>query len=340
MPKYLNLLAILTTLVLSRSASAADPPADIDPYDQSKTPVEVNSAEPGLIKIVLVAGPPSHGPGDHEYFAGMALLANQLRQTPGVFPVIVRNGWPKNEKVFDGAKSIVFFNDGRGGHPIAQEKGRRMNLLQQYIDKGAGFACLHYAVDYDPKDGERVQKWLGGYYDIRTSINPFWLADYKEFPDHPICRGVKPFKQQDEWYYNMSFVPDGKGVTHILKAVPPDGTRGTADAKKYPGRAETTAWAYDRPDGGRAFGFTGLHSHKFWANDNYRRVIVNGILWTAKVEIPATGTPCVLDPKDLAHNLDFKGFDLATQLKLREEVKSLKARLAEVEKENQALKAR
>ena len=52
-------------------------------------------------KIVLVAGSKSHGPGDHEFFAGTAILMNLLKQTPGVWPVMVRNGWPKDESVFD-----------------------------------------------------------------------------------------------------------------------------------------------------------------------------------------------------------------------------------------------
>jgi type 1 glutamine amidotransferase len=300
--RYANhVTAVLAVLALGMGARAGD---ELDPYDQSKVPLEAEPTNPNAIKIVFVAGHMSHGPGDHEYFAGNWLLGEMLKQTPDVFPVFVKEGWPKNEKVFDGARSIVFFSDGRGGHPLARPE--RQGVLRKYMDKGVGFVCLHYAVDYTPKDGDVVQKWLGGYYDERISINPHWLADFKELPDHPICRGVKPFKIQDEWYYNMNFVPDGKGLTRILQAVPPDGTRGTADTKKYPGRIETTAWAYERPDGGRAFGFTGGHFHKNWANDDVRRLVVNAILWTAKIEIPPTGAKVDLDPKDLNRNLDDK----------------------------------
>ena len=35
-------------------------------------------------KIVIVAGTPSHGPGEHEFNAGSMLLAKCLRQNPGV----------------------------------------------------------------------------------------------------------------------------------------------------------------------------------------------------------------------------------------------------------------
>jgi hypothetical protein len=97
-----------------------------------------------------------------------------------------------------------------------------------------------------------------------------------------------------------------KGVTPLLKAVPPDNTRGTADAKKFPGREEIVAWTFDRPNGGRSFGFTGGHFHKTWGDQNFRRIVVNALLWTAKVEIPAGGAACELDPADLKKNLDDK----------------------------------
>src|SRR5947208_8913665 len=97
---------------------------EIDPYDQSKVPLEVQPTDPGLKKIVLVAGRQSHGPGDHEFFAGCAILMKLLQQTPGVFPVLARDGWPKNEKIFDNAKAVVFYMDGGGGHPIIQKTHR------------------------------------------------------------------------------------------------------------------------------------------------------------------------------------------------------------------------
>src|SRR5438128_4389831 len=87
--------------------------ADVDPYDQSKVPLEVQPADPALTKIVLVAGRQSHGPGDHEFFAGCAILMKLLQQTPGVFPVMARDGWPKDEeRTFQGAKAVVYYMDG------------------------------------------------------------------------------------------------------------------------------------------------------------------------------------------------------------------------------------
>jgi type 1 glutamine amidotransferase len=293
----------LRILALATLAFAAAGAADIDPYDQSKVPLEVDTTDPSLTKIVLVAGSKSHGPGDHEFFAGCAILMDMLKQTPGVFPVMARDGWPKNEAIFKGAKSVLFYMDGRGGHPVA----KHFDVLQPLIDQGVGWVNLHYAVDYTPQDGAKVINWMGGFYDAEISINPHWDADFAKLPDHPISRGVKPFKIRDEWYYNMRWLPDQSKVLPVLQAVPPDATRGTADAKSHPGRSEVTAWAYERANGGRAFGFTGGHTHRNWANDDFRRLVVNAILWTAKVEVPAEGAKCVLAPDAIERNLDDKG---------------------------------
>src|SRR5262249_33623153 len=72
-------------------------------------------------KIVLVAGRPSHGPGDHEFNAGCKLLAKCLGELPGIEAVFVPGGWPKDESLFDQARTIVFFMDGGGGHPMIQQ---------------------------------------------------------------------------------------------------------------------------------------------------------------------------------------------------------------------------
>jgi type 1 glutamine amidotransferase len=297
-------VAALTVGLGLPAARAADPP--VDPYDQSKVPLEV---EPPAgfkgKKIVLVAGRASHGPGEHEFFAGCAVLMNLLKQTDGVWPVMARDGWPKNEKVFDGAASLVFFMDGGGGHPVI--KPEHMTRLQHYLDKGVGWVNLHYAVEYPKEPGQKVLSWMGGYYETGYSINPHWDAEVRSLPRHPITRGVKPFVLRDEWYYNIRFPEDMKGVTPILTAIPPDSTRGTKAAKEHPGRPEHLAWAYERPDGGHGFGFTGAHFHRNWADENFRRLVVNAILWTAKVDVPEGGAKVDFDPADLNKNLDKKG---------------------------------
>jgi len=66
-------------------------------------------------------------------------------------------------------------------------------------------------------------------------------------------------------------------------------------------------WVIERPDGGRGFGFTGGHFHKEWGHEDFRRVVLNALLWIAKAEVPPDGVASSLLPDDLTKNLDRKG---------------------------------
>ncbi len=265
-------------------------------------------------KIVLVAGRQSHGPGDHEFNAGCKLLAKWLGEVPGVEPVFVPGGWPKDESVFEGARAIVFFMDGGGGHPIIQED--HLEIIQKLMDKGVGIACLHYAVEVPKgKPGDKFLDWIGGYYESGYSTNPHWVADFVSVPEHAITRGVKPFSIKDEWYFNIRFRPEMKGITPILSAKPDDKTReGDSSAPRGPyphivaakGRDEVLAWAVERPDGGRGFGFTGAHTHNNWGDSNFRKLVLNALLWTAKLDVPTDGVECKVTAEELKENLDPK----------------------------------
>jgi type 1 glutamine amidotransferase len=71
-------------------------------------------------------------------------------------------------------------------------------------------------------------------------------------------------------------------------------------------QCEVIAWACERADGGRGFGFTGGHYHKNWGIPDFRRMVVNAILWSAKVDLPQDGAKCVITPEDLTQHLDEK----------------------------------
>jgi type 1 glutamine amidotransferase len=266
--------------------------------------------------IVLIAGRASHGPGDHEHRAGCLLLAKCLNQMPGVTTAVHSNGWPSEVSAFKGADAVIIYSDGGGGHPAIQ--GDRLKVLGELMEQGVGFGTIHYAVEV-PKDkgGPEFLAWTGGYFETFWSVNPFWEAEFKNLPDHPITRGVKPFKIRDEWYYHMRFPDDMKNVTPILTAVPPDKTRGKPGAnsphggnpavQQRMGQPEHVMWAIERPDGGRGFGFTGGHYQANWGHDDFRKVVLNAILWTAKVEVPPNGLECRVTDQDLKQNLDVKG---------------------------------
>ncbi len=254
-------------------------------------------------RIVFLAGRPSHGFGSHEHLAGSRLIADAIqRAAPNIKCEVYAGGWPEDEKVLEGADAIVMYADGGGGHPALAH----LDVLEKHIARGVGFSCLHYAVEV-PKDkgGLEFLKWLGGYFETHWSVNPHWDANFTKLPDHPATRGVKPFEANDEWYFHMRFQPDMKGVTPLLSAVPPESTMTRPDgphsgnpavrkevAERVP---QHMAWAYDRPDGGRSFGFTGGHYHWNWGREDILKLVCNAICWTAKAEIPTAGLP-VLKP--------------------------------------------
>jgi type 1 glutamine amidotransferase len=259
----------------------------------------------GKKRIVLVAGTPSHGPGDHEFNAGTTILKGCLDKVAGVDAALYRNGWPADPSAFDAADAVLLYMDGGANHPVI--KGERLAQMAELMKAGVGVACVHYAVEV-PKDngGPQLLDWIGGYYETGYSINPHWVADFKGLPSHPIARGVRPFNLKDEWYFNIRFRTGKPAIVPILRATPPDEVRGTPAAKAAPGREEVVAWALQRPDGGRGFGFTGGHTHRNWGNDDFRKLVLNALVWTARMEVPAGGISSTVSEEELGRNLDPK----------------------------------
>jgi type 1 glutamine amidotransferase len=267
-------------------------------------------------RIVMIAGKPSHGSGTHEHRAGLLLFQKCLAGFPGVRVEVYTNDWPADPAVLAGAAAVVIYSDGGAGHPILQ--GDRLSKLKTLMKGGAGLACIHYAVEPTMENGQKeFLDWIGGCFEINHSVNPTWNAEFTTLPDHPVARGLRPFSLQDEWYFNMRFRPEMRGVQAILTAVPPPSTVDGGDGPHQgnPGvraavmrqEPQIVAWASERPGGGRGFGFTGGHYHRNWGDDNFRKVVLNGILWVARVEVPANGVPSIVTAADLGANLDPKG---------------------------------
>jgi len=49
------------------------------------------------------------------------------------------------------------------------------------------------------------------------------------------------------------------------------------------------AWAVQRKDGGRGFGTSTGHFFDNWRNDNYRKLILNAVVWSAGLPVPTGG---------------------------------------------------
>ncbi len=268
-------------------------------------------------KIVFLSGKPSHGPMSHEHRAGNLILAKALNAAnPEINAIVLPEyGYPKDPAILEDAATIVVFSTGHRGHLLKSHLAEFDALMK----KGTGVVMIHWATEAERgAAGDKFLEWMGGFCDLDWSVNPHWTPSFKNFPDHPISNGVKPFSLNDEWYYHMRFTKNMKGVTPILSDLPgpetlkrPNGSRsGNPDVRKAVanGEKQHVAWAYERPDGkGRGFGFTGAHVHANWQNDNFRKTMLNAILWTAHVKVPDSGVPSTT-PTDteIRSNLDDK----------------------------------
>ncbi len=286
-------LSLLTIFLLGLGSSlpaAEKKERDIFDYAAQK-------AATGVKRIVFVADTAPHGPrGNHEFLAAAIYLAKTLNATyPNVYAVVhTKPKWPTN---LDHADVIVV---------LLNHGGSACNpTVEKAIERGAGFMAIHYGVEVNKgKQGDLFKKAMGGYFEAFWSVNPWWTPEFKTIPQHETTRGVKPFTINDEWYYHMRFVDDMKGVTPILAAVAPTktlqaeskpasshgGNPAVWEAVKA-GKPQVMAWAYERPDKGRGFGFTGLHKHTNLGDDNMRTLLLNAAAWVSKLEVPKDGVP-------------------------------------------------
>jgi type 1 glutamine amidotransferase len=247
--------------------------------------------QPRPKKIVLMGMATDHAKGEHEYMAGLAILAECLKETPGVEVTVIKvnfkgKGWPEEAKALEDADCVVCYCKTAGTYFLAD--GERKEKFHQIMKKGAGFVSLHWAVETTKALGTpEFMSILGGYYEPNYSDNPHNTATVQQ-PDtqHPIARGWKPFEARDEFYYKIRLMPEAKAVMSAT----------VMDRKKTVFPNETIGWIYKRQDkgplgDGRSFGFTGGHFHLNWGIPEFRRMIVNGILWTAGIDVPQGGAP-------------------------------------------------
>ena len=248
------------------------------------------AATPASALIVFAAGDPSHGPGEHRFPAGARLLADALNRSGLPLRAEVADGWP-DEALLREASSLVLYSDGLDRHVA---KGRVAGL-NAHAARGRGLAVLHFAVEPSPGDlAEHLLERLGGRFETEWSVNPLWTVRDPLVHSHEVTRGVSPFTIEDEWYYHLRLA---KGITPVLQALPPadtlgqDGPRsGNPAVRAALGRGEpqTLSWVYSGA-GTRAFGFTGGHFHRNWRDDSFRTLVLNGIVWSAGVLVPARG---------------------------------------------------
>jgi quercetin dioxygenase-like cupin family protein len=239
--------------------------------------------------IVLIGGPRTQGPAEHDHPDGIRLLQTILESSPDIKALNLRvaaypDGWPVEDAAFENAATVVWYFDGLPRHPMTDTNRRAR--FQRLMDQGVGLVALHQASTLLP--GESViplANWLGGarygMFDRAQQTVGFTPTN------HPISRGVGSFTLYDEYYPTIRF-PSTQNVVPILPAA---FYVDTENNRPIPTRVENTtaAWAFERSNGGRGFAFTGLHYLANLDHPQLRRLLLNAIAWTAKFDVPATG---------------------------------------------------
>jgi type 1 glutamine amidotransferase len=235
--------------------------------------------------IVFFGGVKTHGPGAHEHLKGAQLLKKCLEtatNVPSLKTRIYLDAWPKSPRELDDAATLVLMWEGWDKHLVRAGVPEKAEALGQLMKRGVGLVTLHAATAVDDRVEPYFLDWIGGNKKIDYSLHPMARDVRLALPaaTHPVCRGVRPMAfASEEFYCKIFFRPGDQRITPILTTMLPPGA---------PER-QVVGWGCERADGGRGFGCTGPHYHASFGNDDFRKLVLNAILWTAKLEVPPGG---------------------------------------------------
>lgn len=266
----------------------------------------------GTKKIVFLAAKKDHGmPGRHEYEKDLRVLAYCLEHASNLKGITTKvyvvgaagAGAPSIDELKDASLIVVEGDGDRSARevnpvfptsppdkgPYSAETAAFLKGFDELMKKGVGLAFFHYSTEiFNETARKDLLDWLGGYYasepGVRNNPQDQWSMTLKN-ENHPILRGVKPWNYKEEVFTKFTFA---EGVTPLIVATPTTATFGPRDV----------AWAYQRKDGGRGFGFGGLDFHALLAMEDHRRLLLNGLVWAARMEVPAGGVVSTV-PDDL-----------------------------------------
>lgn len=237
--------------------------------------------------LLLGQGPDGHPVSTHEYLAGLKVLSTCLRSVPGLEATLVRadEPWKEGPELIERADGAVLFLS-EGAKWLSHDP-RRREALARMMDRGGGVAVLHWAMGTkDAGPIEDAVKLLGGCHGGPDRKYKVLETDVHVASNHPIITGIKDFRIKDEFYYQLKFARPEGSVQPLLQA-------------RIEGQPYTVCWAWERPSGGRSFGFSGLHFHENWRREEYRRLVAQGVLWTMRLPIPAEGLRVEAKEEDL-----------------------------------------
>lgn len=240
-------------------------------------------------RVLLIGqGPDGHPPTTHEYRAGTQVLAKLLAKQAAVQPIVVSadDDWTDGPMLLDGADAVVLFVS--QGAKWIQSQPQRLEAFRALAKRSGGLSVLHWGMGTkDAVDVPAFVELFGGchggsdrrYKVLEARLEPTSAA-------HPILRGIEPLRVKEEFYYQLKWPKPAEKHSKLLQV--------SIDGEAWP-----VAWCWERPTGGRSFGFSGLHFHANWKHESYRRVVLQAVLWTLGRAIPDHGVDVSLAADDL-----------------------------------------
>lgn len=234
-------------------------------------------------KVLLIGKKPDHPFGSHMYLHTCGMLAKCLEKTKGV-KTVVSDGWPKDEATLEGVNTIVVYTS-----PAAEFllDAPHREQFEKLMNDGVGLVTIHWASSVNKANFERLgPRWLsylGGTWVSNVGLSTDKSNLKQLIPDHPVCRGWKEYELHDEFYLN----PTIEKARPLLQVHTKE-------------KDVVVAWVHEREDGGRAMGTTLGHFYRNFQIPAFRRMVVNGILWSAHVDVPEAGAPIDISDADLA----------------------------------------
>ena len=254
-------------------------------------------AAPGGPTIVLIGGDKQGYPRtEHDYPDGILAIERLIKGSPqfqALNPIVKSfpAGFPSDlSQIADADVVLLYFGmDYRNMSDVLDNEPRR-EAIAQLMAKGAGLIALHQASTVPNRTSViPMADWLGavrfGMADRTTEIAQIRISGAGE---NPIANGLKPFEYLDEFYPTLTFSTTDK-ITPILTAKTHIQTRDNKPVFEEPPADHVIAWAAERPNGGRSFGFTSGHYLLTFDQPEIRTMLLNAILWTAKRDVPSAG---------------------------------------------------
>ena len=257
--------------------------------------------------IYFMAGIKDHaGPSRHETEKDLLVLQHCLDSVSNIKGVKIVTRFIYKRSALDindmkDAAAIVIESSSEASsptrtHPLFPPSGDNKRTYDKevvkYLDQvdslhkaGMGIVVLHWAVAAEnQKAATLYRNWFGGGFIPGYSHNPLgmWtVTPIQSGKKHPIIRGVGPWTYKDEIFSRFMVIPQDPHRTDLLMGEAPKTNQGSI-------KSRCITWAYE-DSLSRGIIYGGMDYHSALLNDNYRRFLLNAIVWAAGIDVPKEG---------------------------------------------------